>query len=622
MPRIAAVLVAIASLYAIGCEKHATVLPTDPGSGPGAPAIVITITTDRGSVEAGSSQPATLTITAKAQDGSPAADGTEVTVNTSLGNFGVDSTGKPLTLTTSRLSRGSTSVPFYAGAQTGTANVLAQIGTSVGRLNITIMPAPAAPFADFTFEAAGLSVLFTETSMGAPTSWEWDFGDGTQSTDKNPKHDYATAGTYTVKLTVRNGGGTSSKSKFVTLTPALLASFRSEVSGLTVLFTDTSSGTPTSWEWDFGDGSATDRRQHPRYVYASAGTYTVRLTVRNTSGATASASAFVSVGGNAPQADFKFEVAGLRVNFTDASTGSPTSWRWSFGDSKPEETVQNPTHAYDAAGTYNVTLTVSNLGGTTSKSQFVTVSLGDRPAAAFKFEVSGLQVVFTDQSTGSPTSWDWDFGDGSAHDTSQNTSHVYASAGTFKVTLKAANAAGDSSISQFVTVASAPAADFVYSVSPTNTLSATFVDQSSGSPTGWAWNFGDCGSTAACTSTQQNPTHVFPSPGTYNVSLTASNSAGQNTKRKDVTVGAPRASFTVTPASSPPRTYTFTDTTTPSSTARSWNFGDCPNPPTLACTSADATVTHTYTAAGTYTVMLAVGNAGGQDSTTRTVVVP
>src|SRR6185436_10868780 len=70
MPRIAAALAAIACFLAIGCEKHATVIPTDPGT-PGTPTIVITIATDRGTLEAGSAQPATLTITAKSQDGTP-----------------------------------------------------------------------------------------------------------------------------------------------------------------------------------------------------------------------------------------------------------------------------------------------------------------------------------------------------------------------------------------------------------------------------------------------------------------------------------------------------------------------------------------------------------------------
>jgi len=620
MSKVGAALAAIACFLAIGCEKHATVIPTDPGGNPGTPTIVITIATDRGTLEAGSAQPATLTITAKSQDGTPAADGTDVSINTSLGNFGVDSSGKPLTLTTAKLSRGATTVPFYAGTETGTANLLAQIGTNVGRLNITIMPTPTAPVADFTFEAAGLSVLFTDASMGSPTSREWDFGDGTFSSDTNPKHDYANGGTYTVQLTVRNSGGANSKKKFVTVTPALVASFKSDVSGLSVLFTDTSTGAPTSWDWDFGDNSAHATAQNPSHTYATAGTYTVKLTVRNASNNTSSVSNFVTVGGTAPQADFKFEVAGLKVNFTDTSTGSPTSWQWDFGDGG-QDTVQNPTHTYPSAGTYNVTLTARNIGGQTSKSQFVTVSLGQRPSAAFKFEVSGLKVVFTDQSTNSPTSWDWDFGDNSAHATTQNPTHTYTAAGTYTVTLKVANAGGDSSISQFVTVASAPVADFVYNVSTTNSLIVNFVDQSTGTPTGWAWNFGDCGVSATCSSTAQNPSHTYTSPGSYTVTLIASNTAGQSTKQKSVTAGAPRASFTATQAATPPHTITFTDTSTPAGTARSWDFGDCPNPPTSACTSADVTASHTYAAAGNYTVTLTVANAGGQDSTTRTITV-
>lgn len=618
MPRIAALAAATALLFAVACEKHATVLPTEPGGPAGGPTLIITIATDRVSLDAGSSQPATLTVSARYQDGTPAEESTDITINTSLGQFGLDSTGKPLKIVTAKLVKGVATVPFYAGSEVGTANLLASIGLNVGRLNIAIVPAPAAPVADFNFEAAGLSVLFTDASTGSPTNRLWEFGDGTQSSEVNPKHDYAAAGTYTVKLTVSNGGGSNTKSKFVPVSsgPPLVASFKAEASGLTVLFTDTSTGGAVGWQWDFGDGRPYDTTQNPRHVYDRAGTYTVRLTVRNAAGTTASASAFVTVGGTPPQAEFTTQIDRLRVIFTDASTGGPTTWTWNFGDGSPQETNQNVSHTYASPGTYNVTLTAGNIAGTTSKSHFVTVSLGDPPKAAFEAAVSGLKAVFTDKSTGSPTAWDWDFGDATPHGVVQNPTHTYTAAGTYTVTLRVTNAAGDSSISQFVTVTAPPVADFTATVATSNSLAVNFLDQSKGSPTGWLWNFGDCAQQPVCTSTAQNPSHIYPAPGIYTVTLTASNAAGSSQKQREVAAGAPQASFTFTKTGN---AVTFSSTSTGNPTFYSWNFGDCP---AANCTSATNPVTHTYALAGSYVVTLTVGNAAGQSTTQQQVTVP
>jgi PKD repeat protein len=63
----------------------------------------------------------------------------------------------------------------------------------------------------------------------------------------------------------------------------------------------------------------------------------------------------------------------LQVTFADHSTGSPTSWQWNFGDASPLSTQQNPVHTYAAAGTYNVTLTVTNAAGSSNAVKPITV---------------------------------------------------------------------------------------------------------------------------------------------------------------------------------------------------------------------------------------------------------
>ena len=614
------VVTAVAAfLFAAACEKHATVLPTDPTPGPGAPALVIAITSDRVSLDAGSTQPATLTVTARYQNGDSAADGTDITLNTTLGQFGVDGTGKPVKLTTAKLAQGKATMQFYAGTEPGVANVLAQVGTSTGKLNISIVQPPTAPVADFNFEVSGLKAIFTDASTGNPTTRLWEFGDGNTSNEVSPTYEYRAAGTYTVKLTATNAGGSTSKSKFVTVMsgPPLVASFTYSANGLTVLFTDTSTGGPTSWQWDFGDGTPFDARQNPQHVYARAGTYIVFLTVRGPGSQSATTSQFLTVGGPAPVADFTFETNALKAIFTDTSTNSPTSWKWNFGDGSAEDTSQNPTHTYGAAGTYEVTLTATNVSGATSKTKFVTVSLGTAPKADFKFTVSGLDVVFADASPGA-TEWEWDFGDGSVHDTRQNPSHHYTVSGTYRVTLTARNAAGESTVSQFVTVTGKPDAEFSYTIASGNPLAVNFIDQSTNAPTAWSWNFGDCGQVAVCTSTLKNPSHVYAESGSYTVVLTVTNSAGQDTRQRIVTViAAPVASFTFTTAG---LTATFDDTSTNSPTSWTWNFGDCAaNAPN--CMSTAENPVHTYLAGGTYSVTLTVSNAAGSNSTVKEVSV-
>ena len=136
---------------------------------------------------------------------------------------------------------------------------------------------------------APLKVSFSDLSMGQPTSWAWDFGDGGSSTDQDPMHTYGQPGSYTVTLTVADDAGfedTLVEPDYITVTApaAPVAHFsaepRSGRSPLTVAFEDWSAGGPTSWTWDFGDGGASTE-QEPAYTYWSSGRYTVSLTVGN-----------------------------------------------------------------------------------------------------------------------------------------------------------------------------------------------------------------------------------------------------------------------------------------------------------------------------------------------------
>jgi PKD repeat protein len=143
----------------------------------------------------------------------------------------------------------------------------------------------------------------------------------------------------------------------------------------------------------------------------------------------------------------------LTVSFTDASTAggggglTVTVWSWTFGDGGTS-TAQNPSHTYTTSGTYTVNLTVTNSAGNQdleSKTNYITVTTPGAPTADFSgAPTSGdapLEVSFTDESTGSPTSWNWSFGDGE-YSTWQHPIHTYTISGVYNVSLNATNAFG------------------------------------------------------------------------------------------------------------------------------------------------------------------------------------
>lgn len=219
---------------------------------------------------------------------------------------------------------------------------------------------------------------------------------------------------------------------------APVAAFISNVSEgsvpLNVKFIDSSTNSPTSWVWSFGDGGTSTERS-PVHTYTTAGTYTVTLTATNAGGSNTITKAGEIVVGSVsarPVASFISTVesgnAPLVVQFVDSSTNTPTSWVWSFGDGNTSS-AQNPSHTSAMEGTYTVTLTATNSGGsdTETKAGYITVTF-TKPAANFTANVTSgtapLVVQFNDTSENSPTIWSWKFGDG-GKSAEQNPVHVF-----------------------------------------------------------------------------------------------------------------------------------------------------------------------------------------------------
>ena len=505
----------------------------------------------------------------------------------------------------------------YAQAQTRTSTLKSLLSTlsakRAGNLRASFAYSPA-------FPTEGQAVQFADASTGSPRSWHWDFGDGRTSGERNPVHVYTASGFRKITLEVADSTTSKKAARTLTILPSaspatFVFSPATPGPGQNVQFADTTTGNPTSWQWNFGDG-ATSSVKNPRHVFNAQGSYTVSLTAV-TSTATKQGAKTVTVANiSVLSSSFTYSPAlptvGQTVQFTDTSAGSPTAWSWSFGDGSTS-TAQNPSHSYATAGSKTVTLAVTNASGTNSTTRTVTVATA--LAASFSYAPTspavGQTVQFTDTSAGSPTAWSWSFGDGSTS-TAQNPSHSYATAGSKTVTLAVTNASGTNGTTRTVTVATALAASFSYApTSPAVGQTVQFTDTSAGSPTAWSWSFGD-----GSTSTAQNPSHSYATAGSKTVTLAVTNASGTNSTTRTVTVGvALGASFSYAPTSpAVGQTVQFTDTSAGSPTAWSWSFGD-------GSTSTAQNPSHSYATAGSKTVTLAVTNASGTNSTTRTVTV-
>jgi PKD repeat protein len=504
--------------------------------------------------------------------------------------FADASTGRP-TSWSWNFGDGATSTaasPSHIYTKQGVYTVTLTVKNAYGSDTATkeaLVNAGAALMAEFTVDrrvgTAPHTARFTDLSAGGPTSWLWNFGDGTTSTEQNPTHVYKVVGTYDVSLTVANGMGTDTQKKtgstgdtciagatgYIIVGNAPVADFSANpVSGsspLAVAFTDKSAGaTPLTYQWTFGDGG-TSTASNPSHTYTADGVYTVTLTVTNAFGSDIATKEQLIRVGKGPVADFtalpQNGQVPLAVGFQDMSSGSPTTWHWDFGDGATS-TEQSPSHTYTRAGTYGVTLTVTNPFGRSTKTKASLISTGMPPTADFtSLATSGgvpLAVKFMDASKGGPTSWSWDFGDG-GKSSDRSPTHVYTRAGTYTVTLTVTNAYGSDSETKvgFVTAAGKPVADFIADerrgVKP---FTVTFTDLSTGNPTSWAWQFGD-----GASSTEQNPVHIYQQEGAYDVTLTVSNSYGTDTVKK--TGASPVVSQPiVTPVQTAPATAAPTGT--------------------------------------------------------------
>ncbi|MCX6693663.1 MAG: PKD domain-containing protein [Methanomicrobiales archaeon] len=391
---------------------------------------------------------------------------------------------------------------------------------------------------------------------------------------------------------------------------------------LTVCFNNTSKNPYTGWAWDFGDGTLSIEK-NPCHTFQSVGTYNVTLTVINTNlnSMTDSVTQKVTVV-KTPVADFTAYptsgIAPLFVQFTDTSDGKPVKWLWNFGDGVISS-QKSPYHVYSKAGSYNVSLTVTNTAGSNTLARKYYIKVSEVPVPDFSSnKTSGnapLTVKFYDKSTGYPTSFAWAFGDGTSS-TQKEPEHTYTKAGTYTISLKASNTAGSGTNTKagYIKVTDAVVASFTATPEKGYApLSVNFKDTTVGKVVKYYWTFGDGG-----TSTRKNPAHIFEKAGNYTVCLTVQTSTANSKVCKTITVTEAKvADFSGEPVrGTMPLTVSFTDQSSGTPINWFWNFGDGPSGIGNFVDGVKNPV-YTYQAPGTFSVSLTASYADGSTNTTK-----
>jgi len=421
------------------------------------------------------------------------------------------------------------------------------IGNNTRILNATLtplVPVNQPPVAAFNFTPtnpiAGGWVQFNASASndndGTISSFAWNFGDGTTSTDMTRYHQFGAPGTYNVVLTVTdNDGATDTEAHVVQVgstnqppTAAFNYTPTNPIVGGWVQFDASASndndGTISSFAWNFGDGT-TSNGMTRYHQFGAPGTYNVVLTVTDNDGATDTEAHVVQVGSTnqPPTAAFNYTptnpIVGGWVQF-DASAsndndGTISSYAWNFGDGTTS-TGMTRYHQFAAPGTYNVVLTVvDNDGVSNAVTHVVQVgSTNQPPTAAFNFtpfapgisewvRFDGTSSVDTD---GSITSYSWNYGDGGATGSGSVVYHQFTAPGMYNVVLTVIDNDGasdtESHVLQIGPTNQPPVAAFNYSplspgIGENIILNASPSYDPDGTIVSYAWDLDNNGTTDA-----------------------------------------------------------------------------------------------------------------------------
>lgn len=482
-------------------------------------------------------------------------------------------------------------------------------------------------------------VQLTNNSTGPGTlDYLWDFDDGASSTALNPSHTFNKKGNYSVSLTVHSSEGCTVTS--TQTNPLNVANYSSSFTvpspicvGANAIFNNQSTPNPDISTWQVDGVYQYYNYGSLYYAFSTAGNHTI--TLNNTFG-TCPQTATQQVSVKAlPVPAFTFDITGkcgspVAVNFKDQTPGA-TQWNWNFSYNvyNPQSTSiqQNPNYTYTADGDYLVWLQATNTDGCSNiTSQYVhigrpTVYIGAAGAGTLSSCTTLLTNKFSTNSSEPLTITNWNFGDGGTS-TDPSPTHTFRNTGVYTVTLNYTTINGCTGSAIYYQYSLLPPPPVSVYVSSGNTAScvtpitATFAINSQDPLTTTNWTLGD-----GSTSTAPSPTHTYTGPGTYIATLNYTTQAGcTGSVSSSAIIIDPKIKMTFSennPNCGNTADGFFATSTTPDNNSFNWTFGDGGSAYT---TVPDAS--HSYYAAGDYTVTLYARNIGGCDTTiSQTVTV-
>ena len=511
------------------------------------------------------------------------------------------------------------------------------------------------PIVDFVgtplIGCAPLVVDFADLSS-VPTSsivsWSWSFGDtasgiNNSSNLQNPVHTFINPGFYTIGLTITDNHGctkTNIKTNYIQVvqpTASFLLTDTTICLGNPACFINTSTGTGLTYEWGFGNGT-TSTTSNPCFLYNNNGNYTITLIVTDATGCTDTAEKNSYVNVTHPVANLIADTTNsscppLTVHFLNLATDidANSTYYWKFGDGQVSS-APNPSHIYNMAGTFDVTLIVTNQNGCKDTIVFDDyINIGGPEGHISQLPTSGCVPHFTcfEAESASTISFTWNFGDGTVIVNGDSICHTYVTTGTFYSELILNDGIG-CVYALPIGIVEVNGANCVFNLdNPVlcENGNVQFSDASYGtSPiTQWNWNFGDLASGAQNSSSLQNPSHFFASPGVYPISLSIVTIDGCTNSYFDTVLvqSAPIADFARGDSSicAPDSVHFFDLTISTSPTISwSWNFGDAASG--INNTDTLQNSVHFYQFPGTYSVTLTTLAANGcSDSYTIPVYV-
>ncbi|MCX7954699.1 MAG: PKD domain-containing protein [Bacteroidales bacterium] len=487
---------------------------------------------------------------------------------------------------------------------------------------IYVNPLPTADFSN-TLSCYRDTIYFTDNSFfneGQINNWKWNFGDGTPIVYvKNPAHLFPSDNIYNVTLTVTTDSGCSSSiTKTIDLLNLPVANFGyiDKCSNYTISFYDsTISPKPlTFYLWHFGDNTI-DQGQNPIHQFLNAGNYNITLITGYSQNCTDTITKEVAVSKIVANFSYNMQCNSTTVQFIDISeayNSTITQWLWDFGNGDTAN-IQNPEYNYPEAGTYNVTLIISdNKCSDTIEyqitHQFLTADF------SYNFNCNNMTAYFQNNSTyvgAEPYEFLWTFGDDSTS-TENNPTHQYSEIGDYLVTLITYSHFCSDTTSQLIKVSKLQSNfGYVYSCFDN---SVNFYDSTLASNTqilSWKWNFGD-----NLYSSEQNTQHLYADTGTYLVTLTVTSDYCVDSITKTITIQKLKVNFDYTYNCENMEITTTNLTTFAGTTPEQyiWLFGD-------GSQSNEFEPTYQYTQTGDYLVSLISKTQFCSDTITKTIKV-